>query len=132
LNAHFAAVNAPVLMKGFASLWKATFTEDLPLNDLLFVYLRDRGVHILEGFPCFLTTAHTDADIAFIVKAFKDSVAEMQEAGFFPEAPPAARVDDPNAPPVPGARLGRDPSGAPTWYIPDPAAPGKYVRMEAK
>ena len=45
LNAHFAAVKAPLLMKGFASLWRATFTEDLPLNDLLFVYLRDRGVH---------------------------------------------------------------------------------------
>jgi glutamate-1-semialdehyde aminotransferase len=132
LNAHFLAVKAPVVMKGFASLWRATFTDDQPLNDLLFVYLRDRGVHIMEGFPCFLTTAHSDADIAFIIKAFKDSVAEMQEAGFFPEAPQAQREADANAPPVPGARLGRDPSGVPTWYVPDPAAPGKYLPMERK
>lgn len=130
LNAHFTRVKAPLVMKGFASLWRTTFTEDHPLNDLLFVLLRDRGVHILEGFPCFLTTAHTAADIAFIIKAFKESVAEMQESGFFPEAPAAAALLDPNAPPVPGARLGRDPSGTPTWYVPDPAAPGKYQPLE--
>ena len=26
--------------------------------------LRDRGIHILDNFPCFLTTAHTDEDVA--------------------------------------------------------------------
>ena len=44
--------------------------------------MRDRGIHIREGFPCFLTTSHTDEDIAKIVLAFKESAIEMQEAGF--------------------------------------------------
>ena len=72
--------------------------------------MRDRGVHIWDGFPCFFTTAHSDADFAFIAKAFKESVLEMQESGFFPERKsPSTAVAalDPNAAPVPGARLGR-------------------------
>ncbi len=87
LNAHFASVGAPLKIKHFASLWKAIWTEDQPHGDLLFYMLRDRGVHIYDGFPCFLTTAHGDAEVDFIIKAFKESVAELQEAGFLPEPP---------------------------------------------
>jgi len=130
LNAFFASVGAPVLIKQFASLFRTTFTEDHPLQDLLFAMLRDRGVHMLDNFPCFLTTAHTEADIAFIVKAYKQAVTEMQEAGFFPPAKStAARDYDASQPPVVGARLGRDPEGKPAWFVPNPAEPGKYMRL---
>jgi glutamate-1-semialdehyde aminotransferase len=131
LNAHFDSVGAPIKIKHFASLWKVFLTEDLPYGDLLFYYLRDRGIHILEGFPCYLTTAHSDADIAQITKVFKESVAEMQAAGFLPGRPTSSRaVFDPNKPPIPGARLGRDPNGTPAWFVPNPNSPGKYIRYE--
>ena len=45
--------------------------------------MRDKGIHIREGFPCFLTTAHSDADIEAIVRAFEESAIEMRQAGFF-------------------------------------------------
>jgi hypothetical protein len=32
-------------------------------------------------------------------------------------------------PPVPGARLGRDPQGNPAWFIADPQRQGKYLRV---
>ncbi len=91
--------------------------------------LRDRGVHIFDGFPCFLTTAHSDADIAAIVEAFQESVREMQEAGFLPEPSRRPADFDSTRPPVAGARLGRDPQGNPAWYVPDPEQPGKYVKV---
>ncbi len=34
-----------------------------PLATLLFYHLRLRGIHIQDGFPCFLTTEHSDADL---------------------------------------------------------------------
>ncbi len=37
-------------------------------------------------------------------------------------------VMDARRPPVPGARLGRSPEGAPAWYVPDAERPGKFVR----
>lgn len=130
LNAYFRSVKAPLEIRYFSSLWKTFITEDLPYGDLIFYYLRDRGVHILEGFPCFMTTAHSEADIATIVKAFQDSVAEMQAAGFLPGEPKAqvAPVMDATTPPVPGARLGRDRDGTPSWFVPHPEMPGKYVK----
>ena len=133
LNAHFASVGAPLKIKHFASLWKTTWTEDQPHGDLVFYMLRDRGVHIYDGFPCFLTTSHGDAEVDFIIKAFKESVAELQEAGFLPELPrreTPLNAFDANRPPVPGARLGRDPLGNPAWYVPSTEAPGKYVKLE--
>jgi glutamate-1-semialdehyde aminotransferase len=134
LNTFFKEVGAPLEIRGFASLWKTFYTVEQPWGDLLFVMLRDRGIHILDGFPCFFTTAHTQADADAIVKAFKESVAEMQESGFLPES---AKRDvttgysfDADKPPVPGARLGRDPNGNPAWYVPNPAEPGKYTKLD--
>ena len=107
------------------------FDEDHPLQDLLFAMMRNRGVHILDNFPCFMTTAHTAQDIAVIKTAFKEAVAELQEADFLPrhaKAQPAAF--DASRPPVPGARLGRDPEGKPAWFVANPDAPGKYIKVE--
>jgi glutamate-1-semialdehyde aminotransferase len=130
LNLFFESVGAPMLIKHFGSLWRPTFTEDHPLGDLVFAMLRERGLHILDNFPCFLTTAHSTADIAFIVSAFKSAVAEMQESEFFPPAKVAEPVQyDASRPPVPGARLGRDAEGAPAWFVPNPLDPGKYLRL---
>ena len=93
---------------------------------------RPRPPH-LDGFPCFLTTAHTDADVELIVKAFRESVAEMQEAGFLPAASGRRpTVDDATPPPVPGARLGRDRSGNPAWFVPNPEAAGQVREGELR
>jgi len=132
LNAYCREVGAPIVLKSFSSVWKIFFTEDHPLQDLLFAMMRNRGVHILDNFPCFLTTAHTPQDIAVIKTAFKESVAELQEADFIPRhADAAAAAFDANHPPVPGARIGKDPSGNPAWFVPNPEQPGKYLRLDA-
>ncbi|MBS0218584.1 MAG: amino acid adenylation domain-containing protein [Proteobacteria bacterium] len=131
LNHHCATVGAPVEVRYFASVWKTFFLEDHPLQDLLFAMMRSRGVHILDNFPCFFTTAHSEADFARIAEAFKASIDELQESGFLPK--PKATIQtvmDAGAPKVAGARLGRDPQGQPAWYAPDPEAPGQYVKVE--
>jgi hypothetical protein len=132
LNTFLEEVGAPIKIKHFGSLWKTFFTEDQAFGDVLTYMLRDRGVHIYDGFPCFFTTAHSDADFAFIAKAYRDSVEEMQNAGFLPERKAPAKVAglDASTPPIAGARLGRDPSGNPAWYAPHPSQPGQYVKVE--
>jgi len=130
LTAYCREVGAPIEIRHFASLWRVTWLEDHPLQDLLFAMMRSRGVHILDNFPCFLTTAHTRDDIATIKTAFKASVAELQEAEFLPRKAPVQSSFDAARPPVPHARLGRDKDGQPAWFVPDPAAPGKFVKVE--
>jgi amino acid adenylation domain-containing protein len=131
LTAFCREVGAPLEIRYFASLWRVSWLEDHPLQDLLFAMMRSRGVHILDNFPCFMTTAHTRDDIATIKSAFKESIAEMQEAEFLPGRAPASRAFDAAHPPVPDARLGRDKDGQPAWFVPDPASPGKYRKVDA-
>ena len=130
LNAFCVSVGAPIHVVHFASVWKTTFTEDHPLQDLLFAMMRSRGIHILDNFPCFFTTSHSEADFAAIVTAFRESILEMQEAEFLPRRRDTASFDA-ERPPMPGARLGKDPEGRPAWFVPNPDAPGKYLRVTA-
>jgi amino acid adenylation domain-containing protein len=81
----------------FASVFYFSFPTEQRFASLLYYHLRRKGVHILEGFPCFLTTAHTDEDLAFVARAFEESVREMQRGGFLPS--PGPRPGD-GRPPV--------------------------------
>ena len=132
LNAFCASVGAPIQLVHFASVWKTNFTEDHPLQDLLFAMIRSRGIHMLDNFPCFFTTAHSEQDFQAIAKAYKESVLEMQEAEFLPRNKNVeALAFDANRPPVVGARLGKDQHGNPAWFVPNPDAPGKFMRINA-
>jgi glutamate-1-semialdehyde aminotransferase len=133
LNAFFKRAEAPLEIRHFGSLWKTFYTQDHPWGDLLFVLLRDQGIHIMDGFPCFFTTAHSQADVDAIVSAFKSAVVEMQESGFLPEpkAKETTAALDAGSPPLPGARLGRDVDGKPAWFVPNPTEPGKYLKVES-
>ncbi len=132
INAFCEEVGAPVRIKHFASLWRTHFEEDHPLQDLLFAMMRSRGIHILDNFPCFFTTAHSEADFRAIIQAYKESVLELQEAELLPRSAVTSRtVMDAAQPAVPGARLGRDPEGRPAWYVPNPESPGQYLKVGA-
>ena len=131
LSAWCREVGAPLEIRYFASLWRIHWLEDHPLQDLLFAMMRSRGVHILDNFPCFLTTAHSQEDIATIKSALKNSVAEMQEADFLPRRTALAESLEFARPPAADARLGRDREGRPAWFVPDPSTPGKFVKVQA-
>nr|HPG89728.1 hypothetical protein [Hyphomicrobium sp.] len=133
LNAYCRDVGAPITIKYFSSVWKTFFDEDHPFQDLLFAMMRNRGIHILDNFPCFMTTAHDAEAIAAIKTAFKESVAEMQQSDFLPKRQTATVLSfDASRPPVPGARLGRDAEGKPAWFVANPEAPGKFIKVESQ
>ncbi|MFT5701021.1 MAG: acyl transferase domain-containing protein [Desulforhopalus sp.] len=131
LNDLFHTSNAPMKINNFGSLMKIDFTDDNPTNELFYFYMREKGVHIWDGRPTFLTAAHTDADLDFVIHAFRESIANMQEAGFFPiQAGRDSRDKNENMPPVPNARMGKKPDGSLAWFIPDPKRAGKYILFE--
>lgn len=134
LNAHFKLVGAPIHIMHFSSMMKIAMTQDLPYGELLYTLMREKGIHIWDQRPLFLTASHTEADIAFFVRVFKESLADMQAAGFIPGSSELVMKTDtgvamPGKMPV-EARLGRDANGNPGWFMPDPAQPGKYVQVQ--
>ena len=90
VNADFDAAGVPIQLANFGSLFYFQFAPEVKWASLLFFYLRFHGVHIWEGRPCFLSTAHTDADITRIRQAFRDSIREMQAGGFLPAPSPTS------------------------------------------
>lgn len=87
LNRFFEARGVKIHIAHCASQMYIRVEEENELATLLFYHLRDRGIHVLEGFPTYMTAAHTDADVDQIVAAFKDSVLEMQDDGVLPRPP---------------------------------------------
>ena len=131
INAICRRLKVPIFIAQFGSLWRIRFLEEYPYMELFFTLMRYKGIHIQEGFPCFLTTAHTNADIQKIITCFEESLVELLGAGMIPEflhpAPDESR--NLNMPPVQGARLGKDKEGNPAWFIKDEGNPGKYLQV---
>jgi iturin family lipopeptide synthetase A len=73
-------------MTWFRSMMYFVFQQEFKYSSLLFFHLRLKGLHIWEGRPVFLSTAHSDEDLAFIVRVFRESLEELRAGGFLPEA----------------------------------------------
>jgi amino acid adenylation domain-containing protein len=94
LNQVLQAEQVPTHIETFGSFFYFGFPASERLSSLFYFYLRDKGIHIREGFPCFLTTSHSDSDLESIVSAFRDSATEMREGNFFSGAinPPVSEA----------------------------------------
>jgi amino acid adenylation domain-containing protein len=137
LNAYLTERQLPMFIAHFGSLWKLKFTEDVPYSELLFTLMREKGIHVWDGFPCFMTEAHTDEEINTVIDAFCRSIDTMIDATFFPgklvSTTPLVSAESTlyqTKPPVAGAKLGRDLAGNPAWFLPDPERPGAYLQVD--
>ena len=79
LNRVFEAEQVPIRCVSFSSLFRFDFAEDC---EVLNYHLLRQGVFVWEGHNCFLSTAHTDADVDFIVEAVQLGVREMRSARY--------------------------------------------------
>ncbi|WP_179335209.1 polyketide synthase [Winogradskyella costae] len=138
LNTYFKNNSLPIEVKYYGSLWRLTFLEDIPYSELLFVLMREKGFHIWDGFPCYMTEAFTEDDIDKLVRNIIISIEELIEVGILTSESntngsevinnlTSKRL---NQPPVNGARLGIDEVGNPAWFIPDSNELGKFVQID--
>lgn len=134
LNMEIEKRTLPFFVANYGSLWKIKFHEEVPYGELMFTLMREKGIHVLDGFPCFITEAMSYQDIDKIIECFIESMDEMIKADFFGsdnESTPVSKLVniDAKTPPVKGARLGKDKSGNPAWFIEDDNTPGKYLQL---
>ena len=71
------SAGAPLHLDACGSVMYFGIPLEVRFGGLLFYLLREKGVFILEGFPLYLTTEHSDADLEHIVSAFDESLAEL-------------------------------------------------------
>ena len=85
LNEVFARRGAPLHLDACGSVMYFGIPLESRFGGLLFYLLREKGVFILEGFPLYLTTEHSEADLEQIVRAFDESLAALQRVGLMPK-----------------------------------------------
>ncbi len=79
LNGLFAERELSLKTKTFSSWFITDVSVEGPLAASLFVALRQLGVNLQDGFPCFLTTEHSEADCQHIVKSFGIALDMLEE-----------------------------------------------------
>lgn len=125
LNTIFVHYQLPIKAVNFGSLWLTKYDQDLPFSDLIFALLREKGIHIYENFPCFLTLPYEKEDLDVIVSGFEESIKELVQNGFFADHIKAItesierRNSGFTTPPFPGAKLGLDEKNNPSWFKED-------------
>jgi amino acid adenylation domain-containing protein len=118
LNQHLERAGLDVRAETYSSWFFLNMAAAGRLGSLFYAHMRLRGVHVLEGYPCFLTTAHSDADLAAIETAFVESLEAMSAAHMLgvpgsPSAVPlAAPLTEPQAEIWMAAQLGDEASMA--------------------
>jgi glutamate-1-semialdehyde aminotransferase/acyl carrier protein len=78
-NRLFDEEGVDIRVERFGSLFRYVSRKNI---DLFFAHLVRHGVYIWEGRNCFLSTAHSDADIAFLLEATKASIAQLKAGAF--------------------------------------------------
>ncbi|MBB5351502.1 amino acid adenylation domain-containing protein/FkbH-like protein [Haloferula luteola] len=73
-----------VRMVNFNSQMYLRVGEGEKHGNLIYYHLRKRGVFAMEGLPFYLTAAHSDADVDRVIEAFRETIAALQDGGFFP------------------------------------------------
>ena len=120
LNDWLTAREAPVRVEHCGSLFRFVFSGNL---DLLFYHLIERGVFIWEGRNCFLSTAHTDADVAQVAAAVRSSLEALAEGGFISLRQPARQA----GPVLPAGSAA--PGGTAAALAVGPDQPGGLARL---
>ncbi|TNM28828.1 amino acid adenylation domain-containing protein [Streptomyces sedi] len=81
LNAFFEEEEFPLRLRWFGSQFRFEHHADM---ELLYYHLMLRGVHVWEWRNFFLSTAHTDEDVARVDEAVRGALRELRAGGFFP------------------------------------------------
>ena len=84
LNDYLEKIGVSIKLSHFSGQILIEYAEELNYASLLWFFLREKGIYIWEDLPFSFSNAHTDEDLDLLIKAFVESIAAMQAAGFLP------------------------------------------------
>ncbi len=136
LNIFFEKNELPLFITNCGSMWKLNHKDELAIPSILFILLRKKGIQIFDGFPSYLYSEATESEIDNIITHIINTVEILLEEGFLKEKGNISiqkNLDNfivsKDNPPIPGAKLGKDKSGNPAWFVLDENKPGNYLKV---
>jgi amino acid adenylation domain-containing protein len=86
VNRSYRQMGVPIELVYFGSAFVIRYHGNTDYEGLYWHHLRHYGAHHIWGKrPGFLTTAHTEEDMASLVDSFVQAAASMQKGGFLPQ-----------------------------------------------
>jgi glutamate-1-semialdehyde aminotransferase len=82
VNAGFEREGLPIRAVRFASLLRFEFAARERFAHLFYAHLLERGVYVWEGRTCFLSTAHTAAEVGYVSRMVQESAQALRAGGF--------------------------------------------------
>ncbi|MFK7934174.1 MAG: aminotransferase class III-fold pyridoxal phosphate-dependent enzyme, partial [Saprospiraceae bacterium] len=76
----FLRLQAPIFVQSTSSIFTVKFADKNPTNALFYSILRYHGVN-MRARPCFVSTAHTEADFSKALKLVERTLTEMLDNG---------------------------------------------------
>ncbi len=109
LNTQLSERGIAMPIHGYKSWFVTDFGNADPLGSLFYPHARLQGLHVQDGYPCFLTTAHSEEDFQRIAAVFANTLDALQGAGILrgedaqsaPLSKPAPEVTKTETPPAP-------------------------------
>ncbi len=127
VNQLFKKYELDIELPHFTSQMYLRNKEQGELANLLGFHLRYRGVHLVEGFPCYMTDSHSEQDVDHVVRAFTDSVEAMVEDEIFGNL---SKLSTPSAPQAQTLDSERHVPAASKLAVPAMACSGEHVPTE--
>ncbi|WP_437909549.1 aminotransferase class III-fold pyridoxal phosphate-dependent enzyme [Sorangium sp. So ce327] len=81
LDAILTELRAPLRVASFGSFFNFAFQGAAAHAELLLGHLIEQGVYVWEGGTCFVSTAHSDADLDRVASALEAGVGAMRQDG---------------------------------------------------
>jgi glutamate-1-semialdehyde aminotransferase len=123
LNLFCKLSNIPLTIDNFGALMKPKWLVDVPFSDLLFVSLKEKGIHVYDGFPWYINIAHTEEDLITVMSTVQEQLLLLQSKGLIP----TMRSKGDSLPPIDGALLMQDDDGNVDWFV--KTNDGNYERV---
>ena len=90
----FRREEVPVQVPTFSSFFRFQRAPEATWLDLLFFHMVRRGIYVWEARGCFLSTAHTRADVDRLLEVTEAAIGDLRRDGFLP---PRGRPADASA-----------------------------------
>ncbi|WP_048645962.1 hybrid non-ribosomal peptide synthetase/type I polyketide synthase [Nitratireductor soli] len=103
LNDELARRGIASPIHGYKSWFVTDFGSADPLGALFYPHARLQGLHVQDGYPCFLTTQHSEEDFERIAAVFANSLDALQGAGILAPAHPVPVAAAAGAEPAPAS-----------------------------
>lgn len=92
LNNYFNANNIPIHIVNCGSLFSFKPLLDVKVMQVLYYSLLEKGIYLWQGATCFLSAAHTDADIETFIAAVIQGCEELIDNGFVSRNTPIGTI----------------------------------------